>query len=208
MRLRDVLPPIITDTYARQRDRRRDGLDILFEGSDALFKRVVAEAKVYGEYGVGASTEWAYANTTARIISVDTSSEWLARVSANKDPGRFVGRHVDVGEVRDWGYPRDFSKRRHFPLYFDAIWSGPVRPDVVLVDGRFRVCCFLTSLLSAGPGVRIVFDDYLDRPRYHVVEEVIEPVEYCGRQALFVVPEAFDRGAGMAMIDEFRMVVE
>ena len=33
--------------------------------------------------------------------------------------------------------------------------------DCVLVDGRFRVCCFLTSLKNAEQGTRIIFDDYV-----------------------------------------------
>ena len=53
--------------------------------------------------------------------------------------------------------------------------------------------CFLASLLNSNPGTKIIFDDYFDRPYYHVVEEFIQPIDKCGRQALFIVPtEEFD----------------
>jgi hypothetical protein len=41
---------------------------------------------------------------------------------------------------------------------------GAVKPDLVLIDGRFRLACFLHPLLAAAPGTPILFDDYTNRP--------------------------------------------
>ena len=60
-------------------------------------------------------------------------------------------------------------------------------PDTVLIDGRFRVCCFLTSLKYANENTKIIFDDYNNRPYYHVVEKFIKKEQTCGRQTLFIV---------------------
>jgi hypothetical protein len=75
----------------------------------------------------------------------------------------------------------------NFYLYFEGIWTGQVTPDVVLIDGRFRVSCFLTSILRAQPGTAIIFDDYVSREFYHVVERLISPSYHDGRQAIFKV---------------------
>ena len=55
---------------------------------------------------------------------------------------------------------------------------------MVLIDGRFRVACFLFSLLNAKKDSIIIFDDYMNRSEYHVVEEVLPKYEKCGRQVV------------------------
>ena len=59
---------------------------------------------------------------------------------------------------------------------------------VVLVDGRFRVACFLKMLKSMAPqdlnSTQILIHDY-ERPEYHVIEEFAELVGRRGRLALF-----------------------
>jgi len=42
-------------------------------------------------------------------------------------------------------------------------------------------------LLKCADGTTILFDDYRNRPHYHVVEEFLKPIDFCGRQALFKV---------------------
>ena len=96
---------------------------------------------------------------------------------------------IDCGELEEWGRPKTYEKRENFQNYINAIWQYPsFKPDLILIDGRFRVACFLTSLLNSNPGTKIIFDDYFDRAQYHIVEEFIQPIGKCGRQALFIVP--------------------
>ena len=68
------------------------------------------------------------------------------------------------------------------------MWKQKKTPKLVLVDGRFRVCCFLTSLKFAEEGTKIIFDDYTNRPQYHFVEKYVSRFKECGRQSMFVVP--------------------
>ena len=65
-------------------------------------------------------------------------------------------------------------------------------PDTVLIDGRFRVCCFLTAIKYANENTKIIFDDYNNRPYYHVIEKFIKKEQTCGRQALFIVKNKND----------------
>jgi hypothetical protein len=168
---------------------------ILFDGDDALFKSILKDAKVYGEYGCGASTEWVLSNTSANVYSVDTSKVWVEKVSRKFDSESLKKaniHHVDLGEVGDWGRPLTDDKKDDFHLYTNWLWSNVAKPDTVLIDGRFRVCCFLTSLKYAAVGTRILFDDYVNRRKYHVVEQFVKIEQACGRQALFVVPNKSD----------------
>lgn len=181
----------------------------LFRGEDELFRDALATCKVYGEYGCGASTIWCANNSAAQILSVDTSSEWIETVR-NKTgrPPQLQLVHVDLGALGDWGRPRDYSHRDRFADYIAAPWRFQVKPDVVLVDGRFRVACFLTSLIEAEAGTTILFDDYADRPHYHVVEDYVSVVGQAGTQVKFIVPDDLDRAKITEEVQNFLYVMD
>ena len=68
-----------------------------------------------------------------------------------------------------------------------AVRAAGVQPDLVLVDGRFRVACFLYSLLHMKAGGVILWDDYTNRPEYHSVERFLKPVAYHDEMAVFQI---------------------
>lgn len=180
----------------------------LFDGDRALFEREVRQCRVYGEYGVGASTNWVYANTSVPIVANETSPEWASHVLRDKDLARIDLQLIDVGALGAWGRPETYEKRENFESYCLSIWQRARRPDLVLIDGRFRVCCFMTAVLEGGAGLRILFDDYTFRPHYHVVEEILPVRESCGRQVFFEVTADIDREKAASLRDQFRMVMD
>lgn len=186
--------------------------DSLFKGDDELFKKILANARVYGEYGCGQSTNWVLSNTCAQVMSVDTSGEWVEQVLSNAPSKneKLSVVHIDLGAVVQWGYPVDYQHGERFHEYTDWIWQQDQKPDTVLIDGRFRVCCFLTSLKYAEEGAFLIFDDYVDRPYYHVVEKYVSRASECGRQCLFVVPatDKIDYQALEQDIANFRYVMD
>jgi hypothetical protein len=208
--LRMLLPPIVLSVLRRFAGLRRK-TDALFDGDEAMFKAVMATTDVYGEYGCGASTKWVAISTKAHIYSVDTSAGWIANVrsSIGARPD-VVLQHINLGVLGDWGRPLSYGRRDSFPEYTDWLWEQPEKPQTVLIDGRFRVACFLTSVLRGDMGTTIIFDDYIDRPYYSVVEEVIRPQETCGRQARFTVPREgeIDRELAEDLLERFRYVMD
>jgi len=175
----------------------KDG--ILFQGDDTLFKEILSNTKIYGEYGCGNSTEWVLENTNAIIKSVETVKEIADKYEEV--------HYVNVGPIGGWGRPESYEFRDAFVEYTDWIWRGD-KPDTVLVDGRFRVCCFLSSLKYADIGTKIIFDDYLNYPIYHIVEKFVKPEQKCGRQALFIVPNNIDHIELDREINNFRCVLD
>jgi hypothetical protein len=179
-------------------------------GGNKLFAQVAECAVVYGEYGCGESTKYIANNTKARIIAVDTSKEWADRTrSAINDRHNALICHVDCGPVGDWGRPlsMDFKDRFHSYHYFP--WSiNETSPNVVLIDGRFRVACFLATITRATPGTQVLFDDYCDRPQYHIVEQIVTPAATGGRMALFVRPEFVDNQRAQHLYDEYQWVLD
>lgn len=189
-----ITPPALGWLY-RQFQQRVLYRDKLFDGDDHLFKKILMETQVYGEYGCGASTRWVLRHTNSDILAVDTSIQWIESVTRRlipADQGRLKIHHADLGPLLSYGHPASYQHRNRFCDYTDWIWAQAQKPDTVLIDGRFRVCCFLTSLKLADPGTKLIFDDYTERGYYHVVEDFIDRNGAYGRQALFIVPDKKD----------------
>ena len=161
----------------------------LYHGDDRIFKENIINASVYGEYGCGTSTIYASNNSSAEIISVETSEKWINKVRSEvRHENKLNIKFINVGMTSEWGYPISYSNRKEFIKYIKFIWEQSKLPDLILIDGRFRVACFLYSLMKAKKGTRIIFDDY-NRKEYHVIEEYIKPIKIEKDQALFIVPE-------------------
>ena len=146
-------------------------------------------------------------------MALDTSQHWIDEVKSAFDAptlNRAQIDHVDLGPLKAWGRPINYDHRDRFADYTDGLWRLDVKPDTVLIDGRFRVCCFLTTLKMAAPGTRVIFDDYTDRPHYHIIENFAPRSEECGRQCLFIVPsrDQLDLAAIDVEIDNFRHVMD
>lgn len=100
--------------------------------------------------------------------------------------------HLDIGPTKEWGWPISNSQESLYPNYIAAsqraMKANSFLPDLILIDGRFRVSAFLSCVLQF-PGAKVLFDDYVDRENYHVVESVIKPKRTVGRIAKFKVPK-------------------
>jgi hypothetical protein len=156
------------------------------------FKRTLQSSQCYLEYGCGGST--VYAANTAKIkniISIESDPDWVKQI-INISNSNLLLEHCDIGPVKEWGFPKTKDHIENFWKYAITPWQVARQhnlvPDVVLIDGRFRVASFLYSLMCAKEGVTILFDDYYEpRPHYFVVEEFLPVKEQHGRMALFQV---------------------
>ena len=179
----------------------------LFDGDDKLFKKLVKKTNIYFEYGCGQSTKYVLQFSKAKIFGVDTSEEWINKVLLDSDNKRLNLKWVDVGSTGNWGYPTSFRMRKNFPIYAKWFWEKNEKPDLVLIDGRFRIFCFLTSIQHANIGTKILFDDYINRPFYHVVEEFCPIIDSCGRQALFEVTNESKNLVTDEILSSFKNVI-
>lgn len=143
------------------------------------------------EYGSGGSTVLASEMASKSVFSVESDRDWVAMMRSwfEEHPGQSkpVMHHADIGKTGEWGMPDGDKRWRAFPKYPLEIWDvdGFVAPDVVLVDGRFRVGCILACLFRTQKPIELYFDDYVGRDPYHAVETFIKPTETRGRMARF-----------------------
>lgn len=148
-------------------------------------------ARVILEYGAGGSTRLAATMSGKTVFAVESDPAWIAELTAGfaetPPAARVVLHHADIGPTRAWGYPADRRRIGVWPLYAVSVWDRAdfEHPDVVLIDGRFRAACFLTTLFRISRPVTVLWDDYADRPGYHFVEDFCPKARNIGRMAIF-----------------------
>ncbi|MEO0465150.1 MAG: hypothetical protein AAF216_01300 [Pseudomonadota bacterium] len=157
----------------------------------AHVERCYAKARIILEYGSGGSTVLAAGQPGKFIQSVESDFDWAMNMRSHLDEigaaSPVVIYPIDIGPVGMWGRPIDGSNWQKFQRYPNDIWDQPFfrHPDLVLIDGRFRPACFATVCIRITRPVRLLFDDYLDRPEYHGVETLAKPARMIGRMAEF-----------------------
>lgn len=158
-----------------------------------LVRKRYSRAASVLEYGSGRSTVLAAKLKVPHLSAVESDATWAGRLQTGIEedfPGQAcVVRPVDIGPTRSWGKPVNAAGHARYHLCATEIWDRAdfVAPDVVLIDGRFRVACFLTVLMRTQKPVTVLFDDYGDRNYYRWIEEFAVPVGRAGRMAEFVI---------------------
>lgn len=159
----------------------------------ALVRKHYEKSKVILEFGSGGSTVMASEMPGKTIYSVESSRVWtkmMRRWFEQEQPASMpVMQHVNIGSTGKWGTPKDGSGYQRYHLYPLSIWDSEdfKHPDVILVDGRFRVACALTAMLRCTKKTTLLFDDYEGRKGYHVLEEFVKKEEVVGNMARFTL---------------------
>ena len=149
------------------------------------------------EYGAGGSTMMAV-RAGVHTYTVESDSAWIARLRSRpivvqaEGTGRLTLTRVDIGPVKGLGKPADDSKRENWPLYAAAPWDAKQTPDLVLIDGRFRVACILQAVLHAPRDCIVFAHDFWNRPRYHVVLPYLHWQQSVGSVGVFRIGDETD----------------
>ncbi len=147
------------------------------------------------EYGSGGSTIFG-ASQNKTVITTESSSQWLIELMGsykeNNLPGDIIPIYSNVGDTKAWGYPENENNWKEWYKYSKLAWlyckDNNIEPDLVLIDGRFRVSCFFASCICTNKPIRILFDDFIQRPHYFIVKDIIEPSQIIdNRLAVFDV---------------------
>lgn len=162
-------------------------------------KEYYKEEHIILEYGSGGSTFLALeSNPNTVVYCCETDKRWLDNINdhANnlKISNRLHSIHIDVGPTKEWGFPLIKNNINHVRLQkfvtssvtpWKILKKEKVQPDTVFIDGRFRNACFLTTLINCKSTTKVIWDDYGDRPYYHIFENIVKPTQMIGRTAIF-----------------------
>lgn len=170
-----------------------------------LFRAFVTRSKGYFEFGIGGSTVFAASVVAGPVIAVDSDRTWIDTVTASLVPSAHPRRllHADIGPTGEWGYPASSEHSDRFPLYARAILDVSEEIDLCLVDGRFRVACFLQALRHLRGDAVIGIHDYRSRAQYHVVEAFARVVAEAEDLSLFLRRPGIDEPALMRGIETY-----
>ncbi|MDR2162293.1 MAG: glycosyltransferase [Desulfovibrio sp.] len=181
-----------------------------------FFLKALRRAKIYIEFGSGGSTVAAAAIASiSAIYSVESDADWIRRLLRDSGIRSALGEkrltliHADIGPTGAWGAPvgREGERPRVelYKNYFWAPWERmPRRPDIILIDGRFRVACaIMAALMAENPKCLYFIHDY---PRggsrdeisgYRVVEKFFDLVRSVESLSLFKRKKDFDYRAAL-----------
>jgi len=164
-------------------------------------RQLMRGSRGYLEFGSGGSTLMAAEVGVPFIVSVESDGQWAEAVrrAVSGRTGHFAVLHADIGPTGAWGHPNNEQAWRRWHRYplmgWEACAEIGIQPDLILIDGRFRVACFLGSLLFGSAGAKVLIDDYVERPNYSVVEGFCPLDAVQGRMAEFTIPGHLDRDA-------------
>jgi hypothetical protein len=157
-----------------------------------IFQERIVKCQNYLEFGSGGSTIVA-ARHQVVTTSVENDRFYAASVKRGLPEGsRVCFIDPKIGLNGAWGNPirpKPWKGRK----YISAPWTSLTEfPDLILIDGRYRVACALECARQAHERAavsEILFDDYGQRPYYHWVEGILGKPQMHGRSAVFPIGE-------------------
>jgi hypothetical protein len=163
------------------------------------FSRFIKKTDRLLEYGSGLSTLVAIKNVK-KIYSVETDQtrgKLVRRMASRLAQNKLKMIIPEIGDIGYRGYPISLGSAPYFYRYPFDVWqkamSDGFQPQLVLIQGRFRVVCFLVSLLNLSPGATLLFKDFKEmNHRYSEINSLISPLAYHGKLAEFDVPVELD----------------
>lgn len=169
-----------------------DSVDFHTSQENDYFLKRIQVANRYLEFGAGASTI-AAASKGIKTVTIETDPLFLGAVAESLF-NKKIDQHVTliirpIGLLGPWGSPfislfspvtknrsRLFGEYSEPPLFGSV--HGAYLPDLILIDGKFRVACALKLLdyfrRHEHTDYEIIFDDYVGRKQYHILESFFD----------------------------------
>lgn len=155
----------------------------LSKNDKKIFYKYLDNTNVYFEYGSGGSTYQASIRKNIKTIySVESDNTWLKKLNQKiKNPNiNYLYNEMDT-KPNTWGKAGKNATNIQKINYSNQITKLSKEQqdsiDLVLIDGRFRVACCLKCYDIIKDNCLIIFDDFLNRPKYHIVLEYFDIIE-------------------------------
>jgi len=156
---------------------------LFLKNDKIIFYKYLDNTNVYFEYGSGGSTYKASIRKNIKTIySVESDITWQKKLNQTiKNPNiNYIYNEMDT-KPDTWGHPGKNATNIQKINYSNQITKLSKKEqdsiDLVLIDGRFRVACCLKCYDIIKDNCLIAFDDFLNRPQYHIVLEYFDIIE-------------------------------
>lgn len=170
-------------------------MDLIFHGDDKkLFEKYISNAKIYFEYGSGSSTYNAVLKSNLKkIIVVESDKEWYNKLNnIIVDKEKLLFNYIEMDTLPNTlGNPGPNSKKEDWINYSDVIIKIPKdissKIDLILIDGRFRVACCLKCFNIINDNCIILFNDFFNRDKYHIVLDFYNVIDKTNSNTMAVL---------------------
>ena len=78
--------------------------------------------------------------------------------------------------------------------------------DLVFIDGRFRVACCLKCYDVINDNCLIVFDDFLNRPNYHIVLKYFDIIEKTQDKRMVILKKKKNVNIPKELIEKYELI--
>ena len=164
----------------------------LGENDIKMYYKYLDNSTVYFEYGSGGSTY--QANLRPNIqknYTVESDKTWMDKLNSvikNNTKITYIYNEMWT-KPHTWGYPSRKCSKLNLINYSDHIRNLSIEErkkiNLVMVDGRFRVACCLKCFDIINDGCYVIFDDFLNRKKYHVILDYYDIVEKTEDKRMF-----------------------
>lgn len=158
----------------------------------SLYKEYLAKARRYVESGCGGTTMLAIDSGVEKIDVIETDIAWIEKLKQHPKVneavanGRVTFHHAEIGEVIQWGIPKDRSHLSNWPFFSLGFWNhvdGPA--DFVLIDGRFRVAACIAAMIMCEPETPIMLHDFIGREHFLPILDLVETIDQVDTALVF-----------------------
>lgn len=168
----------------------RQEMSLTFKSKDCqLFEKYIDQCTNYFEFGSGGSTYYASTRDNVKsVTSIESDIQWAELLIHNVNDDKLNMIHIDMDtKPRSFGYPGPNATFEQRKSYSDQIINTDVKPDMVLIDGRFRVACCLKCFDAVDDDCIIIFDDFLNRKEYHTVLDYYDIIDKSDENIMVVL---------------------
>lgn len=170
----------------------------------AVLEAALKASSFFLEFGCGGSTQFARSVSKGRIVSIETDEGWVQKVRELvplREEDAIL--HANIGPVKSYGHPKDLLQQAHlFSTYWNVFQLLNHTPDLILVDGRFRVATCLRCAVRY-PTARILFHDFTIRPEYHSILNFLTIISTTNTLVELRLKETFDKDSLQETITKF-----
>ena len=183
----------------------------LSENDKNIFYKYLDNTNVYFEYGSGGSTYQASIRKNIKTIySVESDITWQKKLNQTiKNPNiNYIYNEMDT-KPDTWGNPGKNATNIQKINYSNQITKLSKEEqdsiDLVFIDGRFRVACCLKCYDIIKNNCLIAFDDFLNRPDYHIVLEYFDIIEKTKDNRMVILKKKKDVNIPKELIEKYEL---
>lgn len=179
----------------------------------SMFYKYLNTCKYYFEYGSGGSTYHASMRDNIKLMySIESDLAFINKVKQNIENKPYINLiHIDMKtKINTWGYPGEESCIYDWNKYSGAILeidkAKALKIDLILIDGRFRVACCLKCCNIINDNCYIIFDDFLNRPEYHICLNYYNIIEQTPDNCMVILQKKQTSPPSLEIINKYEQI--